>query len=131
MHLFWEERMKTYEMNGHELEILDCEDLPNHQVRIKYILDSKKKEDTIEDRHALVSFFAGILDLDPDDRFDKNRIKLLMYADEKVFPLDEEGFPEPIHDVSDDDLFKVFNIQEKEWRNSCSSLSFFFLVYPT
>ena len=106
--------MKTYEMNGHELEILDCRDLPNHQVRIKYILDGQKKEDTIEDRHALVSFFAEILDLDPDDRFDLNRIKLLMYADEKVFPLDEEGLPEPIHDVTDDDLFKVFNIQEKE-----------------
>ena len=106
--------MRTYEMNGHELEILDCEDLPNHKVRIKYILNDIGKEDTIENRHALVSFFAGILDLDPDDQFDKNRIKLLMYADEKVFPLDEERLPEPIHNVSKDDLFKVFNIQEKE-----------------
>ena len=106
--------MRTYEMNGHELEILDCEDLPNHKVRIKYILNGIGKEDTIENRHALVSFFAGILDLDPDDRFDKNRIKLLMYADEKVFPLDEEGLPEPIHDVSEDDLFKVFNIPSNE-----------------
>ena len=105
--------MRTYEMNGHELEIIDCKDLPNHQVRINYILDGNKKEDTIENRHALVSFFADILELDPDDRFDQNRIKLLMYADEKVFPLDEEDLPKPIHDVSEEDLYKIFNIQEK------------------
>ena len=105
--------MSKYEMNGHELEIIDCKDLPNYQVRINYILDGKKKEDMIENRHALVSFFADILELDPDDRFDQNRIKLLMYADEKVFPLDEEDLPKPIHDVSEEDLYKIFKIQEK------------------
>ena len=48
--------MRKYEMNGHELEIIDCKDLPNHQVRINYILDGNKKEDTIETRYARVSF---------------------------------------------------------------------------
>lgn len=38
------ETMRLYEMNSHELEIVDCEDLPDYQVRIKYIINGTKKQ---------------------------------------------------------------------------------------
>ena len=49
------------------------------------------------------------MELDKDDPIDRNTIKMLMNTDPLIFPLDEEGLPEPtIHKI--DESFSIFRI---------------------
>ena len=45
--------------------------------------------------------------LDADDSIDKNTLKMLMYTDPIIFPLDEEGLPEPSIHKLDESMFTI------------------------
>ena len=69
--------------------------LPDHRVKIAYIFDGESRESVVENRKGLLPFLANLLGLDADDSIDNNTLKMLMYTDPIIFPLDEEGLPEP------------------------------------
>ena len=52
-------------------------------------------------------FLANLLGLDADDSIDKNTLKMLMYTDPIIFPLDEEGLPEPSIHKLDKSMFTI------------------------
>ena len=66
-----------------------CEDLPDHRVKISYSFDGEAGENILENRKQLLPFLGDLLGLDKDDPIDRNTIKMLMYTDPHIFPLDE------------------------------------------
>ena len=76
-------------------QVISYDDLPDHRVKIAYIFDGESKESVVENRKGLLPFLDDLLGLNADDSIDKNTLKMLMYTDPIIFPLDEEGLPEP------------------------------------
>ena len=75
---------------GENFQVISCDDLPDHRVMIAYIFDRESRESVVENRKGLLPFLANLLGLDADDSIDKNTLKMLMYTDPIIFPLDEE-----------------------------------------
>ena len=86
---------------GENFQVISCDDLPDHRVKIAYIFDGESRESVVENRKGLLRFLANLLGLDADNSIDKNTLKML-YTDPIIFPLDEEGLPEPtIHKLDE------------------------------
>ena len=85
----------TYQFEGKNFQVISCDDLPDHRVKIAYIFDGESRETVVENRKGLLPFLANLLGLDEDETIDINTLKMLIYTDPIIFPLDEEGLPEP------------------------------------
>jgi hypothetical protein len=97
----------TYQFEGKNFQVISCDDLPDHRVKIAYIFDGESRESVVENRKGLLPFLANLLGLDADDSIDKNTLKMLMYTDPIIFPLDEEGLPEPSIHKLDESMFTL------------------------
>ena len=97
----------TYQFNGKDFVVKSCEDMADHRVKIAYTFDGEPGESILENRRALLLFLADLLGLDADDPIDRNTIKMLMYTDPLIFPLDEEGLPEPTIHKLDESMFEI------------------------
>ena len=97
----------TYQFEGKDFQVKSCEDLPDHRVMIAYTFDGEAGENILENRNQLLPFLGDLLGLDKDDQIDRNTIKMLMYTDPLIFPLDEEGLPEPTIHKLDESLFNI------------------------
>ena len=97
----------TYQFEGKDFHVISCEDLPDHRVKIVYNFDGDDGEKILENRKQLLPFLGDLLGLDKDDPIDRNTIKMLMYTDPLIFPLDEEGLPEPTIHKLDESLFNI------------------------
>ena len=87
---------------GENFLVISSDVLPDHRVKIAYIFDGESRESVVENRKGLLPFLANLLGLDADDSIDNNTLKMLMYTDPIIFPLDEEGLPEPsIHKLDE------------------------------
>ena len=84
-----------------------CDDLSDHRVKIAYSFDGEAGENILENRKQLLPFLGDLLGLDKDDLIDRNTIKMLMYTDPLIFPLDEEGFPETTIHKIDESFFNI------------------------
>ena len=85
----------TYQLEGKNFHVKSYDNLPDHRVMIAYTFDGEAGENILENRKQLLPFLGDLLGLDKDDSLDRNTIKMLMYTDPHIFPLDEEGLPEP------------------------------------
>ena len=97
----------TYQFEGKDFHVISCEDLPDHRVKIVYNYDGDDGENILENRKQLLPFLGNLLGLDKDDPIDRNTIKMLMYTDPLIFPLDEEGLPEPSIHKLDESMFNI------------------------
>ena len=97
----------TYQFEGKDFQVISCEDLPDHRVIIAYTFDGEAGEIILENRKQLLPFLGDLLGLDKDDPIDRNTIKMLMYTDPLIFPLDEEGLPEPTIHKIDESFFNI------------------------
>ena len=97
----------TYQFEGKDFHVISCEDLPDHRVKIVYNFDGDDGENILENRKQLLPFLVNLLGLDKDDPIDRNTIKMLMYTDPLIFPLDEEGLPEPTIHKLDESIFNI------------------------
>ena len=92
----------TYQFERKDFHVISCENLPDQRVKIVYNFDGDDGENILENRKQLLPFLGNLLGLDKDDLIDRNTIKMLMYNDTLIFPLDEEGLPEPsIHKLDE------------------------------
>ena len=96
-----------YKFEGKNFQVISCDDLPDHRVKIAYIFDGESRESVVENRKGLLPFHANLLGLDANYSIDKNTLKMLMYTDPIIFPLDEEGLPEPSIHKLDESMFTV------------------------
>ena len=96
-----------YQFEGKNFQVISCDDLPDHRVMIAYTFDGESRESVVENRKGLLPFLANLLGLDADDPIDKNTLKMLMYTDPIIFPLDEEGLPEPSIHKLDESMFTI------------------------
>ena len=87
--------------------MISCEDLPDHRVKIVYNIDGDYGENILKNRKQLLPFLGNLLGLDKYDPIDRNTIKMLMYTDPLIFPLDEEGLPEPTIHKIDESFFNT------------------------
>ena len=97
----------TYQLEGKNFKVKSYDDLPDHRVKIAYSFDSEAGEIILENRNQLLPFLGDLLGLDKDDSLDRNTIKVLMYTDPHIFPLDEEGLPEPTIQKLDESFFNI------------------------
>ena len=84
----------TYQFEGKNFQVISCDDLPDHRVMIAYSFDGEAGENILENRKQLLPFLGNLLGLDKEDPIDRNTIKMLVYTDPLIFPLDEVGLPE-------------------------------------
>ena len=77
----------TYQFEGKNFQVISCDDLPDHRVKIAYIFDGESRESVVENRKGLLPFLANLLGLDADDSIDKNTLRMHMYTDPIIFPL--------------------------------------------
>ena len=97
----------TYQFEGKNFQVQSCEDLSDHRVMIAYTFDGEAGEKILKNRKQLLPFLGDLLGLDKDDLIDRNTIKMLMYTDPNIFPLDEEGLPEPTIHKIDESFFNI------------------------
>ena len=97
----------TYQFEGKNFQVKSCDDLPDHRVKIAYSFDGEAGKNILENRKQLLPFLGDLLGLDKDDPIDRNTIKMLMYTDPLIFPLDEEGLPEPTIHKIDESFFNI------------------------
>ena len=81
----------TYQFERKDFHVISCEDLPDQRVKIVYNFDGDDGENILENMRQLLPFLGNLLGLDKDDPIERNTIKMLMYTDPLIFPLDEEG----------------------------------------
>ena len=81
----------TYQFEGKDFHVISCEDLPDHRVKIVYNYDGDDGENILENMRQLLPFLGNLFGLDKGDPIERNTIKMLMYTDPLIFPLDEEG----------------------------------------
>ena len=105
--IYREENGSYLPIRRENFEVKSCHDLPDHKVKITYTFDGKAGESIVENRKGLLPFLANLLGLDADDPIDKNTLKMLMYTDPIIFPLDEEGLPEPSIHKLDESMFTI------------------------
>ena len=96
-----------YQFEGKNFQVISFDDLPDHRVKIAYSFDGEAGEIILENRNQLLPFLGDLLGLDKDDPIDRNTIKMLMYTDPLIFPLDEEGLPEPTIHKLDKSYFNI------------------------
>ena len=96
-----------YQFEGKNFQVISCDDLPDHRVMIAYIFEGESRESVVENKKVFLPFLANLLGLDADDSIDKNTLKMLMYTDPIIFPLDEEGLPEPSIHKLDESMFTI------------------------
>ena len=97
----------TYQFEGKNFQVISCDDLPDHRVKIAYTLGGEAGENILENRKQLLPLLGHLLGLDKDDPIDRNTIKMLMYTDPLIFSLDEEGLPEPTIQKLDESFFNI------------------------
>ena len=97
----------TYQFEGKYFQVKSCYDLPDHRIQIAYSYDGEAGENILENRKQLLPFLGDLLGLDKDDPIDRNTIKMLVYTDSLIFPLDEEGLPEPTIHKMDESFFNI------------------------
>ena len=85
----------TYQFERKDFHVISCEGLPDQRVKIVYNFDGDDGENILENMRQLLPFLGNLLGLDKDDPIDRKIIKMLMYTDPHIFPLDEEILPEP------------------------------------
>ena len=81
----------TYQFERKDFHVISCEDLSDQRVKIVYNFDGDDGENILENMRQLLPFLGNLLGLDKDDPIERNTIKMLMYTDPLIFPLDEEG----------------------------------------
>ena len=79
----------TYQFEGKNFQVISCDDLPDHRVKIAYSFNGEAGENILENRKQLLPFLGDLLGLDKDDPIDRNTIKMLMYTDPHIFSLDK------------------------------------------
>ncbi len=80
---------------------------------IAYTFDEEAGENILENRKLLLSFLGDLLGLDKNDPIDRNTIKMLVYTDPLIFPLDEVGLPETTIHKLDESMFNIKNCFRK------------------
>ena len=51
----------TYQFEGKNFQVLLCDDLPDHRVKIAYIFDGESRESVVKNRKRLLTILANLL----------------------------------------------------------------------
>ena len=50
-----------YQFEEKNFQVISCDDLPDHRVKIAYIFDGESRESVVKNRKGLLTFLANLL----------------------------------------------------------------------